>query len=908
MSASFATHVLFLLWFSAATFSLSFYKTESSVSCNEKEKQALLTLKSGFTNPRNLNPLSSWSDQEDCCRWDRVRCDNKTGRVTHLYLMRTALGGKISPSLLELELLNYLDLSENYFNCTPIPSFLGSMASLRHLNLYEAGFCGLIPHQLGNLSSLHYLNLRSYSHLYVDTLRWISGLSSIQYLDLSHANLHREVDWLQIMSKFPSLLKLFLNNCHLDSMNPSLGTLNFTSLQVLDLSENNFNHEMPNWFSNLSTALLELYLDESSLKGEIPESLGQLKHLKGLSLSLNSFTGPIPQSLGLLTNLTYLDLSGNSFSGPIPSFLGNLSEMRALDLQLNQLNGSVPKSLGLLSNLVALLIGNNVLTGTLDEAHFTKLSKLKNLEISSTPLFFNVNSNWVPPFQLEFADMSSCKIGPNFPTWLQTQRSLHFLFMSKSGILDKAPSWFWNWTSNIDTIDLSDNHIEGDVPDILLNSTVLNLRSNHFKGRLPRLSANVKVLNIANNSIYGPISTFLCKKMNRKNKLEVLDVSNNFLSGEISHCWRYWQSLIHLNLGTNSLSGKIPYSMGSLVNLMSLSLQNNSFSGDIPSSLKKCSSLGLIDIGDNHLSGIIPLWVRKMRNLIILRLRSSGLKGKIPPKICQLSSLRILDLANNSLSGPIPNCLKNFSAMVLPDPLNEDVYFDSLEYDFDYGSYIESLMLVPKGWELNYEENLKFVRIIDLSSNNLSGSIPVDISVLSELHFLNLSRNHLMGSIPEKIGSMKQLESIDLSRNLLSGEIPPSMSNLSFLSYLDLSYNNFSGRIPSSTQLQLFDALSYIGNPQLCGRPLPNDCNESFHNRTSIGKTEDDSENSSLYMGMGVGFAVGFWAVCGSLFFNRTWRHAYFKFLNDIKDWLYVATVLKMNWLLEKLRSCHLCK
>ena len=57
------------------------------------------------------------------------------------------------------------------------------------------------------------------------------------------------------------------------------------------------------------------------------------------------------------------------------------------------------------------------------------------------------------------------------------------------------------------------------------------------------------------------------------------------------------------------------------------------------------------------------------------------------------------------------------------------------------GTYRENLKLVPKGMELEYEENLAFVKIIDLSSNNLSGSIPSEISVLSELCFLNLSRN-----------------------------------------------------------------------------------------------------------------------------------------------------------------------
>ncbi|XP_023881011.2 receptor-like protein EIX2 isoform X2 [Quercus suber] len=737
----------------------------------------------------------------------------------------------------------------------------------------------------------------------------MSNLSSIQYLDFSRSKHQSEVGWLHIMSTFPSLSTLIAYECELVNLNPFLGFVNFTSLQHLDLTDNLFNHEIPNWFSNLTTSLLYLDLSRNFLRGEIPPSIFNSLKLKSLDLHSNKLIGKIPESLGQLKHLTDLGLDNNSFSGPIPSSIGNLSSLLGLYLSHNQLNGAIPKTLGLLSNLSDLDVANNFLTGTVDEEHFAKLSNLYDLDISYTHLFFNVKSNWVPPFQLHHITMSSCKIGPNFPMWLKTQRFVEVLDLSKSEIADKAPGWFWNWTSNIERIDLSDNQIEGDVSDIVLNSPIINLRSNHFKGQMPQLSTKVMELHLANNSFSGPISSFMCQKVNIYIDLRVLDVSNNLLTGALPHCWEYWQSLTHLDLGSNDISGRIPYSMGSLVALQSLHLQNNRISGDIPSSLKKCSDLSLIDIGENPLSGAIPPWIGEMTSLTILRLSSNGFKGHIPLQICQLSSLIVLDLANNSLSGHIPTCLKNISAMTIPTPRFEDQYSYKMEADYgSYGTYHENLKLVPKGMELEYEENLAFVKIIDLSSNKLSGSIPSEISVLSELCFLNLSRNQLIGKIPKKIGIMKKLESIDLSQNHLSGEIPLSLSSLTFLSHLNLSYNNLSGKIPLGTQLQTFDALSYIGNPQLCGNPLPRNCTigEEYQNRTPIGKTEEDSNNSNFYIGMGVGFAVGFWAVCGVLFFNRTWRHAYFKFFDDVKDWVYVTIVLNVNWLLEKLRSCHL--
>ncbi|XP_027337043.1 receptor-like protein EIX2 [Abrus precatorius] len=199
-------------------------------------------------------------------------------------------------------------------------------------------------------------------------------------------------------------------------------------------------------------------------------------------------------------------------------------------------------------------------------------------------------------------------------------------------------------------------------------------------------------------------------------------------------------------------------------------------------------------------------------------------------------------------------------------------------------SDLEDLPLFMKGRELNYWHALKFVHGVDLSNNDLSGPIPLELVSLSALQSLNLSHNFLEGNIPSGIGNMKLLESLDLSRNQLSGEVPQSMSNLSFLSLLNLSYNHFIGNIPLGTQLQSFDAFCFIGNPKLCGAPLPKKCTQEGTPYYGFKMEDKDGDDFTSWfeMGMGIGFASAFLGVFGILFFVRRWRDSFFRGLDDL--------------------------
>ncbi|WCJ37365.1 hypothetical protein M5689_018511 [Euphorbia peplus] len=188
-----------------------------------------------------------------------------------------------------------------------------------------------------------------------------------------------------------------------------------------------------------------------------------------------------------------------------------------------------------------------------------------------------------------------------------------------------------------------------------------------------------------------------------------------------------------------------------------------------------------------------------------------------------------------------------------------------------------------KGRIAKYDSILEYVKIIDLSSNNLSGYIPGKITRLSTLQSLNLSNNFLSGIIPEDIGVMTGLEVLDVSQNRLTGRIPVSMQNLTFLSMLNVSYKNLSGRIPGGTQFQTFPNSSFIGNDGLQGPPPIDNWSRNGNPPASVknGNENGDEVNWELYVSIAVGFILGFWSTLLPLVLNRRWRHVYYHFIDS---------------------------
>ncbi|XP_023877014.1 receptor-like protein EIX2 [Quercus suber] len=708
----------------------------NNIRCLERERLALLEFKKGLVDDNGM--LSSWGSEDEnknCCNWEGVNC-RQTNHVLELHLGAyqnnrvQRLQGTISPSLLALTHLTLLDLSGNNFNQSHIPEFIGSLINLKYLDLSNADFSGPIPLQLGNLLHLQNLNLEGNNLTIIENLKWLSHLSLVKDLDLALTNLSVANDWLEVGSRLPHLTTLNLWSCNLPSMSlSSLPPFNysksFTSLESLILFGNQFDI-IPKSFGNICT-LRELDLSENNLNGQLFELINNLS------------AGCAKDSLEVL------DLSGNQITGSLPN-LAIFPSLKEIFLQYNNLNGTVPKSIGNLFNLEVLFVSSNFLHGVISEAHFSNLSKLRYLGLSNNSFTLEFSFNWVPPFQLEGIYLGSCMLGPRFPNWIQTQRNISNLKISYARISDTIPMWFADLPPTLRVIDFSSNHIDGRLPDLSIKCMYLeeiNLSVNRLEGPLPLLPTNLSILNLSENRFSGSISS-ICEI--NGGLLKYLDLSHNLLSGKLPNCFMHWPNLVILNFTGNNFYGEVPSSLGLLSQLQTVSLSYNSFSGDLPLSLKNCSLLTFINFENNRFFGTVPTWIGEdLPQLIILILRSNKFYGSIPLNLCWLKYLRILDLSINDISGSIPRCIDNFTAMAEKGDSSTDIISSVYNYSYDEHLifekiYVDSARIAWKGRDDEYRKNLGLLKIINLSSNKLTGKLPSQISSLLQLVGLDVSK------------------------------------------------------------------------------------------------------------------------------------------------------------------------
>ncbi|EMS54801.1 Receptor-like protein 12 [Triticum urartu] len=272
-----------------------------------------------------------------------------------------------------------------------------------------------------------------------------------------------------------------------------------------------------------------------------------------------------------------------------------------------------------------------------------------------------------------------------------------------------------------------------------------------------------------------------------------------------------------LNLPSRNLAGAVPDSIRNLTALEVVLLGSNKLTGPVPLDAHIFPYLTEVDLSNNSFWGTVPASFFTQPTLQRLCLNMNRLSGAIEEFQNPSATLTYVDLSSNQLTGEIPQWIwTNMSSLNLSHNFFTTVgqpphYVNIMYIDLSFNMLRGATPFPSNGDRLDYSNNkfssipqssfLRFIQInpllersglttysVNLANNELSGPIPYsECREQYALRMLDLSGNNLSGSVPPYL--------LKVATDRFTWESYPWMGQLPQLRLLILRNNNFYGPV-----------------------------------------------------------------------------------------------------------------
>lgn len=547
--------------------------------------------------------------------------------------------------------------------------------------------------------------------------------------------------------------------------------------------------------ANLPEGIVEIRLEQNSIKSIPAGAFIQYKKLKRIDISKNQISDIAPDAFQGLKSLTSLVLYGNKITEIPKGLFDGLVSLQLLLLNANKINCLRVNTFQDLQNLNLLSLYDNKLQ-TISKGLFAPLQSIQTLHLAQNPFVCDCHLKWLADY-LQDNPIETSGARCSSPRRLANKRISQI--KSKKFRCSGSEDYRNRFSSEcfMDLVCPEKCRCEGTIVDCS------NQKLSRIPSHLPEYTTDLR---LNDNDISVLEATGIFKKLPNLRKI---NLSNNRIKEVREGVFDGAAGVQELMLTGNQLETMHGRMFRGLSGLKTLMLRSNLISCINNDTFAGLSSVRLLSLYDNRITTISPGAFTTLVSLSTINLLSNPFNCN-----CHMAWLGRWLRKRRIVSGN-PRCQKPFFLKEIPI---QDVAIQDFTCE---GNEENSCQLSPR-----CPEQCTCVETVVRCSNRGLRALPKGMP--KDVTELYLEGNHLT-AVPKELSTFRQLTLIDLSNNSISMLTNHTFSNMSHLSTLILSYNRL-----RCIPVHAFNGLRSLRVLTLHGNDISSVPEGSFNDLTSL--------------------------------------------------------------------------